>query len=252
MLKRGQVSTFVVISLVILIVVGGVVYAEWDYLKENWFTKFGLFVDVPKEVQPIHKHVMDCIKETSEVVLPYAAWQSGYYDLGKILNLDNVTYYLYGKTNLMPSKTFLEKELAKGMDKNLEYCLDFSSFESFAINIGKLKTAVEIKDLAVIFNVNYDLDIAKDNETFELNNFKYVMSVRYGKIFDAVAEHIKLEQEEEKTMCISCLIDISEKYNVHFETFKPVDDEVEFVMISNSDFINNRSLQFTYAVGYNK
>jgi hypothetical protein len=153
MLKRGQVTAFVVVSLVVLLGVGLVIYSQWDYLEDNIFS--AIFNNVPEEVQPVHSHVMNCIEETAEVIVPWVSWQGGYYRLGDNLNSENFTLYVDRGKRMLPSVSFIEGQMSEGMEKNLEYCIDFDLL-GYEVEGGEVIVQTEIQEEKLVFEVNYD------------------------------------------------------------------------------------------------
>ena len=250
MLKRGQVSTFFIVGLIILAVVGGVVYVEWEYLNENWFSQMGLFQNVPEEVQPYYDSFMSCMEKNAETNLIYTAWRGGYYDDPKYINPYNHSYYFYGDKSLAPTKKFIEDQLAKAMDENYHTCLKSDLFPDLKIKVGEPKTTVTIADKAIAFNLEYPFEIETKGQTFNLKNFKYVMKVRYGEMVHSAQTIVKFQLADPDAICINCLMYAYDEYDLKTEYYVPEDGEAIFVLIAEDIILDEEPLRFSYAGGF--
>jgi hypothetical protein len=251
-MKRGQVAAFFIIALLVIITVSIIAYLQWDYIEGNWLSRLGFYDSVPQEVQPIHDQIMQGFEDTSLIIIPENAWQSGYYKLGDNVNPYGTTYYIYKSQTMMPSKEFIEDQLALAMDENIPLYINYDSISSDFVVIPQEvpKTKVIIEDEAIIFETNYPHSITKGNQTFNLENFKYVAEIRYGELLDVLKESVDMQSDRMEGICMDCLLDLNQEYGVTFEVFKPADHETEVVMFADDTVIDGRTLQFMYAVRY--
>ena len=106
--KRGQITVFVIIGLLILIVIGSMIYF-------NQISDLKLVDPKNKEVVPIKLFVENCLTKTGKNALVKIGRQGGYYKVPDesitVLNERTPLYYSNLKSNL-PSKKRIENELS--------------------------------------------------------------------------------------------------------------------------------------------
>ena len=94
MKKRGQVTIFIIIA---ILIIGAVALF---FVFNGTLRKFET---INPEVAPIQKFVQECLDETLESAVYDIAKRGGYNDPENITSA-GVTYYILGGENLMPSK----------------------------------------------------------------------------------------------------------------------------------------------------
>ena len=73
MLKRGQVTIFVILGLVILIILGIVYYVKF-YILESKYVNI-----VPQDIQAVDEYVKNCLEQTVKEGLVYLGDHGGYF-----------------------------------------------------------------------------------------------------------------------------------------------------------------------------
>jgi len=206
--QRAQVAVFVIIAIVVLIAVVVLFFSKTN-LENN--------SNISKDVRPVYSYVEDCIKEVGNEAVYYVGQSGGYFIVPEPSPDGNIPYYLYEGSNYMPSKERVSEELSLYMNFILPFCInDFEDFVDFEITSEDIQTQAIIDDEKVFFQVNYGLSIVKEDATYTLNDFEVGIPVRLGVMYDAI-EEVMTEQMEEKTaVCISCLYDIGQRYDLDF------------------------------------
>ena len=179
MLKRGQITIFLVIGIVILL------------LAALFFYIFGQIKEAPLEVEAkeaqkipgvrgtLQSYVENCIQETVDPAIYLLAIQGGviYPDEdGKILLTDYgiVNYaWLNGVNGLSREK--METDLARYLEENIDFC--FRGFPTFLqqniiviADYGKIDATVNIKKSALEAELNLPIEIIfkkGDKQSFE-------------------------------------------------------------------------------------
>ena len=154
--KRGQVTTFIVLGIIIVAsLIGG--YFAKDYItKSSWERSYEKSLVVPKQAETVKNYVDSCISEIAIKSVDLSGQQGGYVvipedqfkdPLDRFSNSLTIfsgfrTPYWYYKANnnvevfQKPSLNEIEEELSSYMDSSLRECLDFSGFTGYKIKTG--------------------------------------------------------------------------------------------------------------------
>src|SRR3989344_7553316 len=80
-MKRGQVTLFIIVGLIILIIVGFLLFLRSDALK----SKLGLgrtsAIIVPEQLKPVKNNIDGCVKQVGEEAINILSLQGGYIKL---------------------------------------------------------------------------------------------------------------------------------------------------------------------------
>jgi len=203
--KKGQVTIFIILAIVIIALVGSYFIFKDSLKKER----------VPVEFQPIYTSFLDCIEEQTllgisilesqggHLVLP--AFESGsvYMPFSSYLNFMgiNIPYWYYISGNNLqkeqvPSKADMEKELGEFVSENIKLC-SFGDYVSqgYLITKSEGNADVEIKDSSVRVNLNLNLDISKEEDVFSISNHLVSVDSALGTLYNDAVEIYSQELE---------------------------------------------------------
>ena len=238
MYKRGQVSVFVILGIVLI--AGIVLFFSF---RDSGFEK----VDI--EVRPIYNFLENCIEKEAEDGVVYLADTGGHYNLPEKSHL-GIPYYFYESQNLIPSKEFIESQLAKYVQVGLPHCaFDLREFKDFNIEGGEISSNVKIERDKVVFEVNFPISITKDDKTYNFENFEVKIPARMGMIHDAISEYMVEQEGDPVNVCLSCLYDLGIKYDLDTNILESGTDGVLMFIFSDSvNKINNENYQYYFMV----
>ncbi|MFH0936455.1 MAG: hypothetical protein V1815_02130 [Candidatus Woesearchaeota archaeon] len=219
-MKRGAVTLFVIIGILIVAGVVIVIYFRDDianlFRREQIITT----VTVPKQIEPIKNYVDSCIDEISQEAIDRISSQGGYVDLPNDdvpISLANIfsnqlqlfsrgtsrTIYWYYESgngiqkNQIPSLDDMGKQISVYINKNLENCLNhFYLFPDFNIVYNKIDTQTEIGDNGILIDVNMPMTISKEDFIFNLDEFYVNKDSSLGKLYN-IAKKIQDKENSE-------------------------------------------------------
>jgi len=243
--KNAQLTIFIIISILIVAVV------------VLFFTLRGNLNLPGKPVSPettkIKNFVQTCLDDSLESVVFKVGENGGYYFPPKVSTpILEVPYYIKNNKSLMPSKEDIEREISRGIERELFFCI--GNFELFSpeyeITKGKMThPEVVIESERVLVEVNYPLTIQKDGSKSKIEDFSSEVPVRLGIVYDAVAEFVE-EDLKTEGLCISCLFDISEK-NGFKSSYPNYDDNTYIFIIEDPQSkLNNKEFVYVFANEY--
>lgn len=180
--KRGQVTIFVIIAVLLVVGVGVIVILS---------TK-GADIGVDKNIQPVVDYATNCISESVKTGAEILGEQGGYIELpdfnrgsaqfptGSQLNFLGTPvahwHYISGNgisNEQIPTKQEMQKQLGSFVAERISAC-DFSEFrkKGYGIDINPNKFSASISDSDISFNADVNMKISFGDKTASVNTLK--------------------------------------------------------------------------------
>ncbi|MFH1052828.1 MAG: hypothetical protein V1740_00250 [Candidatus Woesearchaeota archaeon] len=194
MLKKGQVTLFIIIGIFLIIIAG-------SYFLIRLASEEPAKIISPK-IMPIKEYVESCIELTAIRGLEIQGKQGGYIDIPENIRFNSRAYlrndlfgniehpfWFYDGINNSPTLDMTKSELTRYIENRLQNCLNFSGFNDFNITPMLNVPDVEVTygDSSTIVNVDYPLKVL-DLNTNELNRdikgFRVSIPIRFKKAFN--------------------------------------------------------------------
>ncbi len=218
MKKRGQVTIFVLIALILLFVLVGVYFVKEIFLEQRLFSEIQEPGSIPSQIQSVNLYVDTCIDAVALDGIGLLGLQGGYIDVpqdplpvsvanpfsnGVALPGLKVPYWYYEDfngepINLVPSLEDMNRALARYMEENLDSCIsNFEDLEEgFEIDEGNVVSDVEIKENEVYVKVRYPLDIKKEGTSYSLSDHVQTYPTKLGRMYEQALTLINDENEK--------------------------------------------------------
>ena len=233
--KNAQVTPLIIVS--VLIVAFLIIYFS---VNKN------LVENVNPDVSPIYDFVDGCVDELGKDAILDTSNYGGYFISPELSN-GEIAYYLKNGDNLMPSKEKIESELASYVDNLITFCVgDFENFPDYNIESVEIKTAANIEKEKVIFDVNYSISIKKGEKSYQLKNFNAEIPARLGIIYDSVGFIMEDQMKDKKSICVTCLHQISENYDFYVNAINIGENNVIYTIKDENVKINEKPLVFNF------
>lgn len=205
MKKRGQVTIFIIIGIIILIVaLLGIAFREQIARTISRL--------LYPEAEPLRVFIERCADITGERAIELASRQGGYTQIpGRLaLSFDGflppppspvqVPMWWYKGVSYVPAEQQMEQQLSGYIEENLDECLDdFNAFAQFdVIEKGNLTVETDIHENDVRFIVNYPLLVRPKgaNNTIQLDRFYRIADKPLGKLHELASSIMELENRE--------------------------------------------------------
>lgn len=250
---KAQVSIFVIVAIV-LIVGGGTAYLITRESKTSQTDKeFFAKADIKPDVDNIKTSIISCMDESSKDSLETIGIQGGYYDEpSKVFDLGwaFIPYYYNEDKITMPSKSEIEIEIGKAVDKNIINCIKNIKVNDFEIKYNTPRTKVSINKENVEFVVNMLVSINKQDNTMRVDlkdNPIEIESKIDGMI--EVSDYLMVSLEENsgldpKLICISCLNEIIIDRGLFLDMVNINDNSVLYIVSQEDGFGNPYLFEF--------
>ncbi|MFA5856385.1 MAG: hypothetical protein WC867_03440 [Candidatus Pacearchaeota archaeon] len=185
--KRGQLSVFIIIGIIVFISLIIFLVLKNNSNKNNEITN------------PINQRINECIDITFKEGIRYILFQGGYYEAPKEsvnFMMFSIPYYFKEGETKVPDKKTIENELSKYIIKELPKCLNFSHYENQGYKFEKkeiiLKTTLGKES---ILKINYPITVSKDNKNILIKDFSYSNPLDFEKI-DNIINQFALEHQK--------------------------------------------------------
>ena len=191
--KRGQVTIFIIIAVVII---GGVI--AYFALRD------GFGSSIPEDMRPVYDYYVSCLEETTAQGIALMGEQGGYieapdFEAGSPYipfssQLDflgqGVPYWMYVSGNnflkeQVPTRNEMERQLAGYVSERLVDC-DFGDFEvmGYDVYIEDGDVSVDINKLSVDVDVGNRMTIFKGNNSVLVSEHGFSVDSKLGKFYD--------------------------------------------------------------------
>ena len=240
MQKRGQVTLFVIIGIVLIILIG-LGYYVYD------LRGIGIPVEtfLASNMQPVKENAMKCMDDVGGDLL------NDFISQGGVLSPDNYLLYkgdvvpylcsdLPGKEclNHLRTKEQMEDELENAITLGMNDCIDKDILENifagYEYNIGDISTDVQIMDAGVLLEVDYPVELTKKGYTEKLDTLNENIEVPLGGMYDVVYDILQQRTVGGDFETVPYMLENRGEFEITVD--KPYPDEVYIINAKNSDY----------------
>lgn len=250
MIKRGQVTIFIIVGIVIL-----AAFATILFLVKN-FTTQDLNVEkeeaLPSEIGSVSLFVENCLKNTGEEAIIYNFINGGFYlpDFNFQYQNWKVPYYFYLGEDLYPNQTSIEQGINEYVQNHISDCLnDFIYFKSFQIKTDKPLVQTSILESKVKLKLDLPMKITSVNQTKEIKFFEAEINVPLRRAVLMIGRIAKYQKLNPNEIMLTKLVDDSAKNNYSFKIYYQKDEIIYLFTFENLD-IKNKPLKLQFAAKY--
>ncbi len=192
--KKGQITAFIIIGIIILGAIAMVLYfrqAEIEELPRE---------AVEDDVRPVQLFVEECIQRSAVPGIFYLGEQGGYIEPPQDsfnTELHTIAFGFKNERTTLPAIQEMQQQLSKYLREFLPICTNsFEDFEREGMEIkeGNISVETRIFNEEVVFMVDYPLTIIKDGATYNMQNFISRVPVRLGNTYNIAQQVIRQNQ----------------------------------------------------------
>jgi hypothetical protein len=251
MIKKGQVSMFIVVGLFILIILGLLIYIN-DDAKGNVANDNS--VGYNNDVVMVKSYIQNCLDRSVIEALDLISIQGGYYAVPEssyeINSMISVPYYYdFEKGDLVPTQELIKLNLEYAISDFVSICVgDFNFFEEKGIKIDHFKspkTNVKFSDEVIFITFNYPLNITTENYVFTIDELFTDVKFPLLKLFNAAEKSIPIISENLKVIPTSKMIQFAFDNDVYIYVNDNFDGTVFYSFIAN--FNTSNEIFFNFA-----
>jgi len=237
-MKRGQVTVFILIGILIIGIMVGAGYFINSKAKEKSDLEFFSQTEIKLQTDNIQSNIFECTNQVTQAALNTIGLQGGYYNQPEnTLNFENnflPYYYNQGKIT-MPSKEEINNQLSDFLNKNLKSCLDDLNFPNFELIYKIPKTKTFIKEQEVLFEIDLPISIKHQDKILklELNDYPVSQPSALSNILEVATFITNSHKTDSKTYCITCVAELAKQKQVYIQTTNLNDNSVLVIIGEN-------------------
>jgi hypothetical protein len=234
MSKRGQVTIYIIVGIVILAVFGMIFFFRNELVRQDFESEMSNVV-IPAQLKPVKGYIDECIEDTVLRGARVLGSSGGYLEIPEddiprsvvnefsnslMLGENEVAYWYYKSANNLdktqiPTEESMEEELEKYINENFDFCLDGLEdylYEGFEISYDyDVSSQVNIEDTHIEVRVFAPTDISLG----EVGQYypQHLVDVKnnLGKLYKLALDVYEEENEnkflEEKTIDMMVVYD---------------------------------------------
>ncbi len=204
--KRGQVTIFIILAILIVAGVSGFFILRNKLIVQK----------IPSNIQPIYSDFLSCLQDKTKIGINFLESQAGYIELPELelgstyspfssqLNFfgSSVPYWYYISGNNLqkeqiPSLENMEKDLGSFLESKIDEC-NFDSYydEGFEITKEKPKASIKIEDNKVVANVEMKLYVSKETDSYSVLSHRVEVESKLGTLYASAKKIYEKEQKE--------------------------------------------------------
>jgi len=222
--KRGQVTLFIVLGIIILLAAGIAIYL-FSVKTPSQIEQIELpqVQKTPAEAEPIREYVRACLYETAKQALIKLGEHGGYIDTtglaynpfeptdGQAVQFSKnselkIPYWWYMKSqnncysdcefdSERPTTQQIKKQLENYINTNIKNCLgSFSSFPEYQFTEkSQPQTTITLGEKNIVFYLKYPITAKKANTQFEIPDYATDIDLNLKEIYDTATKLTELE-----------------------------------------------------------
>ncbi len=220
MKKRGQVTVFIILGIVILAVFTILFSFRSQILEQDFESEMNSII-IPEQIRPAKDYFDVCLEGITQDGINILASQGGYINLPEepykrtindefsntlnLYSIHEVAYWFYETSNgiqqqQIPTIEEMERELEEYINNNFNNCEYFAqSFEEdgFTINYPEiLSSEVKINQNNVQVKLNSDLQISLKEVYTDIDKLMVIADSKLGELYNLAKEVMEKENEE--------------------------------------------------------
>lgn len=193
-MKKGQVTVFAIITIVILLTIYLIFLATnedvTNKLDPNKVIQYNLF--------PVSNYIDYCVEKELTPIVQELASNGGTLNLS---NKDTIKYHnktflkLFKEENYILTNEKVTKEIEPILLNNLNNCINLSEYEKEGFNIteGNKQLKINIQDNQIVTNLNFPITLSNENKIIEEDTFQSITEIPLGKIIKDANDIINTE-----------------------------------------------------------
>jgi len=206
MRKRGQITVFVIIGLIVLLT-----YFLLSYYKKESIEETELIMP---ELIPVQNYVIRCTENLAREAIDLVGLNGGYVyfppwisnDASSYLQLSPIPelknpYWWHDGISTIPRLNFIADQISEYAENNMEACIDnFTSFGDTyeVIELGNFEVMTIIGEEDITVKTTYPIEVKdKFNKTLaKLQRFPVIIPIRLKKVYEMATKIMERENKD--------------------------------------------------------
>ncbi len=205
--KRGQITVFIILGILLLFILIFIFFARDQVLKS--FTKnTNVEQKLELESKLIQEEITKCSLQESNKALSLLLSQAGFltpthyvtFYGQKFVYLCTKTVEQEGCTQEIISKHALEERLTAYLQEHVPSCLDLSAFKStdYHLTVGDFNVASTINQKNILLQFTYPITLSQGTFTVSKDQFTQTIDYPLGEVLDLSTDILNAEAQNKE------------------------------------------------------
>lgn len=227
--KRGAVTAFLIVGLILVIIGGMVFFMRSEYFSSLMGAQQAKAKAIPLELQPVNSYIESCIKSTANEGLLVIGQSGGYFTIPKESIL-LFPYYFYDNKSFVPELNRIESQLAEYVELMLPSCTgNFTALEGLEITPSQnINVRTKILKDEVEVTAGWDVSVKKGDYEAALSEFSADVPSRLYVIYSAARNLTEEQAKDPEYICISCMNSLAEENNLYIDKINYLNNTIIF------------------------
>jgi len=231
MTKRGQLTLFILVAVVIVVGIIGLIFFISQADKSKATDAYFQGAAVKSQVDAIRDYVEDCVDAVTKEALIQVAVQGGYYTPpARKFSYAPVffPYYYYEGKIVFPTLAKIESELGRAASEKMVDCLDNADFTNFKLDYSRGETEVVVTEDNAFFEIDLPVKLEREGHKMiiDLQDFSINHNSSLYEMYE-VAEYItESHREDAEYYCISCVAEMARERDLFVYVFPQIANEL--------------------------
>tara|TARA_Y100000310_G_scaffold343964_1_gene454227 strand:- start:8331 stop:9062 length:732 start_codon:yes stop_codon:yes gene_type:complete len=239
-MKRGQVTLFIILGIVIVLITGLVLY-----LTDSPILSFSESTEMKEERSHFESYVEECHEQALNDLVYATSKQMYAFDLGVDYLMPLGYPVFYAGTNRVPKE--YEEEFETFVEEELGFCLTSYSPEGYTFEFNEVSVELELDEF-IESVASIEASVSNEDSTIILDeDYPFVLEFDLKKIFDVADLYVNQYIENEGGLSTVSLAEWKSMYEVTFSIFPDIGFEV-ITIIDESYLIDYEPYEFVFVV----
>ncbi len=254
MLKRGQVTVFIIVGIVILFLFAGLLFVVKSVTKEKAEAEQEAMVEA-YEFNSINMFIDHCLERTSNEGMRFVSFRGGYYQVPEPAEdqiFVKIPYYFDVGQKRFPTKEIIARQIELYIEDKMKTCFnDFVVFkkQGFSFVEEEMKATVQL-GTSVVFELDYPLQAQKGESIKQFQKFSYTLPVNFEHIYNIIDQTVFEQERNANFVPLGHLSVASQENDFTFEVSYLDNDVVVYSYIFDQYPIDREEYIFVFANRY--
>jgi len=247
--KRGQVTIFIILGIILVAAVGATLYFRGGAIKNRLLGTTELST-LPEDVDALRSEIDSCQQLIATQAVELLGLQGGFIfpPQDSLTVGDSIVALAYDGRVQVPSVGSMEQDLADYMDLALPLCPEYEAYQNLQIEAGDSSTKVNTADGKVSFSTKYTLSINSGNDTFRVSEpYSSTVETDLVKMRETMLNVANTFSKQPGTIDPAALLSLGMPIQIF-----PIDGETALFIIEDASSQLRTGGPFTYIFGTRK
>ncbi|MBI4447514.1 hypothetical protein HY643_00895 [Candidatus Woesearchaeota archaeon] len=248
-MKKGQITAFIILGLIIFVIIGFSVYFKSSLTEKLMVQRAEETVLFEEKSLKVKDYVKSCLEQKTLEGIRLVSEYGGFFNLTGKQTITHRPYFFYDNKTDVPTINSYEESLERYLQSEIPFCIkNFEGLEVKAVSQLK-KVNVKANDNGLSVDLDYPITISIDNSESNLNP-EYVQTIKVPlKKMLGVSGEVVLEASKtvNGSYCATCFYDLAVKHDIQINMAYFDEKSSIFHLTDLSTKINGEPYELAFA-----